>query len=452
MTTSPSEPQSNFLEKMRQQFDFGPYPRFPIEKVPDDNINELFIHNLATPYYLRYGKTVDSKGKLILDAGCGTGYRALVLAMANPEAEIVGIDVSPKSIELAQKRLEYHGYGDRVKFHVLAIEDLPQLGLQFDYINCDEVLYFFDDIARGLAALKSVLAPMGIIRSNLHSRLQRGLYFHAQELFLDVMGLGEDDAPELAMPIVVETMKALKSNVVLKQQTWKSFYEDEDNETGKEQILANYLLKGDQGYRISDLFAALQRANLAFLSMVDWRHWNVTDLFQEPDDLPAYLAMGLADSPPETLLTMYELLHPVHRLLDFWCCHPSAETATVPVDSWALADWNSAQVSLHPQLKTDQVRQAALQAIGQHEALVISNFLNRPTLKPVSINSSVVALLLQLWEGPKLFPDLVEFWQRIHPMNMVTLKPIALQAAAQQVASVLGKLEVFLYVLPEQSL
>lgn len=450
MTPSFSEPQADFLEKMRQQFDFGPYPRYPIEKAPDDNINELFIHSLATPYYLRYGKTLDTKGKLILDAGCGTGYRALVLATANPGAEVVGIDVSPKSIELAQQRLDYHGYGDRVKFYVLSIEDLPQLGLQFDYINCDEVLYFFDDIARGLAALKSVLAPTGIIRANLHSRLQRGLYFHAQELFLNVMGLGEDDAPELAMPIVVETMKALKSNVLLKQQTWKSFYEDENNETGKEQILANYLLKGDRGYRISDLFEALRQANLAFLSMVDWRHWNVMDLFQDPDDLPAYLAMGLADSPLETLLTMYELLQPVHRLLDFWCCHPSAEAEVVPVGSWKLVDWNSAQVSLHPQLKTDQVRRAAMNAIGKHEALVISNFLSRPTLKPVSIDSGVTALLLQLWEEPKTFPALVDFWQRIYPINMVTLEPITPQTAAQQVASALSKLEVFLYVMPEQ--
>lgn len=450
MPPSSSESQADFLAKMRQQFDVGPYPRCPIEKNPTNNINELFIHNLATPYYLRYGKSINCNGKLILDAGCGTGYRALVLAMANPGAEVVGIDVSPKSIELAQQRIDYHGYGDRVKFHVLAIEDLPQLELQFDYINCDEVLYFFDDISRGLAALKSVLTPTGIIRANLHSRLQRGLFFHAQELFLEIMGLGEDDASEMAMPIVIETMKAIKPGVVLKQQTWKSFYEDEENEAGKEQILANYLLKGDQGYRIRDLFSALEKANLDFLSMVDWRRWNVLDLFQDPDDLPAYLAMGLADSPPETLLTMYELLNPVHRLLDFWCCHPAAEIEVAPVSNWELADWMTAQVILHPQLKTDNVQEAARTAIDQHEALVLSNFLSHSTLKPVSVDSSVVALLLQLWNGPQSFVTLVNFWQQTHPMNLITLEPTSPEAAAQQVANTLSKLEVFLYVLPEQ--
>jgi len=449
MSNLPSESQSAFLEKMRRQFDFGPYPRYPIDKAPDGNINELFIHSLATPHYLRYGKSIDGHGKLILDAGCGTGYRALVLAMANPDSEVIGIDISPTSIELAQQRLDYHGYSDRVKFHVLAIEDLPQLGLQFDYINCDEVLYFFDDISRGLAAFKSVLKPTGIIRANLHSLLQRGLFFNAQELFA-VMGLMEDDSSELAMPIVIETMKALKSNVVLKQQTWKHFYEDENNESGKEQILANYLLRGDQGYRIKDLFEALQRANLAFLSMVDWRSWNLVDLFQEPDNLPAYLAMGLADSPPETQLTMYELLNPVHRLLDFWCCQPTIDTEIFPVNNWGLADWMTAQVSLHPQLKTDNVRQAAIAAIGKQEALVISNFLSLPTLKPVSVDSGVAALLLQLWNSPQPFAALVNFWQQTHPINLITLEPTSPEAAAQQVADALGKLEVFLYVLPEQ--
>lgn len=58
MTIPPSDSQSDFLGKMRRQFDFGPYPRYPIEKIPQNNINELFIHSLTTPYYLRYGQSV----------------------------------------------------------------------------------------------------------------------------------------------------------------------------------------------------------------------------------------------------------------------------------------------------------------------------------------------------------------------------------------------------------
>lgn len=449
MTTPSSESQAEFLERMRRQFDFGPYPRNPIDKAPRKNSNELFSHNLITPYYLRYQKTIDTTGKTILDAGCGTGYKALVLANANPGAKIVGIDLSPKSIDLARQRIAYHNHQDSVEFHVLAIEEVAQLGLRFDYINCDEVLYFFDDIARGLSILKSVLKPEGIIRANLHSKLQRGAFFQAQELF-NLMGLMDSEAEEMAISVVSEMMKELKSDAILKKVTWTPELEKTDSDEGKEILLANYLLQGDKGYRVADMFDALRRSGLDFISLTDWRRWNVSDLFKEPDNLPSYLAMGLADSTPETALTIYELLNPVHRLIDFWCTHSLQEAESLPVAEWTLGEWLNSRVTLHPQLRTEAFQKAALEAIQQNGPFVISTFLSLPTINPVSISYDVAALLLQLWDGPQPFAALVTFWQQTHPVNLLTLEPITPEAAAQQVADALSKLEVFLYVLPEQ--
>ncbi len=449
MTVPSSESQADFLERMRRQFDFGPYPRYPIETVPSEEGNELFILNLVTPYYLRHGRVVDTAGRFILDAGCGTGYKALALAKANPGAKVIGIDLSPRSIELAQQRFAYHGLQDRAEFYVLSIDDVAQLSLQFDYINCDETLYFFDDISQGLSALTTVLKPEGIIRANLHGKLQRQDFFQAQELFR-LMGLMDDGTEEIALPIVMEIMKELKPEVLLKSRAWRPHFEDIESEESKEIVLANHLLKGDRGYRISEMFDALNRANLSFLSLVDWRYWNVSDLFKEPDNLPSYLAMGLADSSPETALTIYELLHPVHRLLNFWCTHPRQGTEAVPVAEWTLNDWLKAQVTLHPQLRTEAFQKEALDAIQTNGLCVVSKFLSLPTLSPVTINYDVAALLLQLWDGPKPFTALVNFWQCTHPVSLITLSPITPEVAAQQVADALSKLEVFLYVLPEQ--
>ncbi|PZO40296.1 MAG: SAM-dependent methyltransferase [Shackletoniella antarctica] len=437
--------QSAFLETMRRQFDFGPYPRHPIDQSPRNEPNELFVYNLVTPYYLRDQRVISTEGKLILDAGCGTGYKALTLALANPGARVVGVDISPKSVELAQQRLEHHGLKDSVELQVLAIEDLPQLGMAFDYINCDEVLYFFDDIARGLAALKSVLKPEGIIRANLHSALQRAIFFRAQELF-GLMGLMEPDAEEMAIPIVVETMKALNGGIDLKKRSWLPKYETDDN---AEALLANHLLQGDKGYRIADLFAALQKADLAFVSMLNWRHWEVADLFNEPDNLPAYLAMGLADSSIQDRLTLYELLHPVHRLLDFWCGHPSDTPSPTPLAEWDIATWQTAQVTLHPQLLTDKVRAAATEAIYKRQPLMLSEFLNLPTLNPVPVDSGVAALLLGLFNGPMAFAALVDHWRTLRSVDWVTLEPVSVEAAQQQVIEMLSSLETFLYVLVE---
>jgi ubiquinone/menaquinone biosynthesis C-methylase UbiE len=79
-------------------------------------------------------------------------------------------------LHLARQRLRYHGF-ENLEFYTLAAEELPSLNLQFDYINCDEVLYLLSDPVAGLKAMQSVLKPDGIIRANLHSSLQREFYF-----------------------------------------------------------------------------------------------------------------------------------------------------------------------------------------------------------------------------------------------------------------------------------
>lgn len=174
--------QSLILEKIRQQFDSSPYPRIPLEQSPKDNAYQLYIHNLVTAFYRRDRQVIDTTDRLILDAGCGSGYKSLILAEANPNAKIIGVDISSESVKLAEQRLKYHGF-DNAEFHCLSIEDLSDLGYQFDYINCDETLYLMPDPAIALAAMKSVLKADGIIRANLHSALQRLKLYRAQQMF-----------------------------------------------------------------------------------------------------------------------------------------------------------------------------------------------------------------------------------------------------------------------------
>ena len=209
---------SELQEQIRQQFDVVTYPRKPLEKSPKNDYESLYIHNLVTPYYLRNQQVIETEGKVILDAGCGSGYNALVLAEANPGAKIVGIDISEKSIELAKKRLQYHGF-DNCEFYVMPMENLPSLGLEFDYINNDEVLYLLPDIVVGLQAMKSVLRPNGIIRTNVHSSLQRHYYYRAQEIF-KMMGLMNDKPGQMEGEIARETIEALHDSNILKRQVW----------------------------------------------------------------------------------------------------------------------------------------------------------------------------------------------------------------------------------------
>jgi 2-polyprenyl-3-methyl-5-hydroxy-6-metoxy-1,4-benzoquinol methylase len=434
--------ESDLIDQIRQQFDNTPYPRIPLEQSPKDNSELLYLHSLVTAYYFRNRKVINTSGKVILDAGCGTGYKSLVLALANPGAKIVGIDLSEESVKLAEQRLQYHRVAN-AEFYALKIEELPTLGLQFDYINADEVLYLLPDAIAGLQAMKSVLTPDGIIRTNLHSSNGRAGVFRAQAAF-KAMGLMDGCPGELEVEIVRETMEALQDGVALKAFTWNP-----DRSKDEGWIMVNYLFVGDKGCTIPEVFAMLRGADLEFINMVAWRRWELMDLFKDPDDLPPFLAMSLPETSLEERLHLFDLLHPLHRLFDFWCGNPDQAEDFVPVAEWTEAQWQSARVHLHPQLRTSQIREDLSNSIDSQTPFEISRYIIVPTLASVTIDSAIAACLLPLWEGPQSVVSLLEQWLQIRSQMAVNLEPVIEQTAFGEVKEMLIRLEVCLYVLLE---
>jgi len=93
----------------------------------------------------------DLSGKRILDAGCGTG--AFSIACARRGAEVLGIDLSPSLVSLAQDRspIELH---DKIRFRsgdMLSVEKH-----RFDYVIAVDSLIHYQakDIVRALSQLQ----------------------------------------------------------------------------------------------------------------------------------------------------------------------------------------------------------------------------------------------------------------------------------------------------------
>lgn len=433
---------TELIEKIRKQFDTAPFPRVPIEKSPLNESYSLYIHNLVTPYYLRNQKVIDTQGKVILDAGCGSGYKSLVLATANPGAKIVGIDMSQESVNLARQRLQYHGC-DNAEFYALSIDELPSLGMEFDYINNDEVLYLLPDPVAGLQAMKSVLRPDGIIRTNLHSAMQRFFYFRAQEVF-KMMGLMDANPGEDEIELARDTMKALKDEVFLKQKTWRAEFEKDD-----ERILVNYLLQGDKGYTIPEMFSALRAADLELVSMVGWRSWELMSLFKEPDNLPVFLGLTLPEISIEERLHLFDLLSPTHRLLDFWCGHPSQAKSFMPVDEWTRDDWCQARAHLHPQLRTQTFKEDLIARLSNSQLFDMSRHLSLMEGSLI-VQSTMASCLLPLVEGAQPVTLLADRLEKLSPVHPITLEPISDEEAMEAIAQLLSPLESFGYVLLER--
>lgn len=443
MENSPDNISDDIWEKVRQQYDFIPYPEKPIETPIGEDDNLLFVHNLATIYYLAKKQAINPAGKVILDAGCGTGWTSLVLAAANPGARVVGVDLSPKSVALAAERLQYHGF-DNTEFIALAIEDLPKLAIEFDYINCDQVLSFLPDPALGLKAMKSVLKPEGIIRANLHSSLQRAALYRAQA-GLKILGLMEGNPEDLEIGIALEIMENLKEEVDLKVRTWQQA-KDKSEGLKKSFIIRDFLLQGDRGYTIPEMFAAIRKAELEFLGMVNEQQWRFLDLFKDSEDPLAFLAFTLPEMSVEERLHLFELFHPVHRLLDFWCDRSGAIGANISLADCGLEDWQKFRFRLHPLLCLPQVQEKLLASFQQQQPLDLGSYLSPTIENPFLVQSLEIRCLLALQDGSQSFESLAELWIEAHPTINSEIGEIAI-AALQEL---LGRLEAVAFVLIER--
>ena len=403
-------------DKIRPQFDTLPYPDYPLEMSPRNTPDDLATHNCVIPHYWRDHHVIDPAGKWILDAGCGSGYQLLALAIANPGANIVGVDISPKSLELAQQRLAYHQIENPSHFHCLAIEELPDLPDRFDYINCDDVLYLLEDPVVGLQAMKSVLKPNGIIRTNMHSSLQRAEVYRVQQFFSQLGYLEGAPTPD-EIDATRQTMTTLNDWVISKRQTWRPQFEIND-----QAVLMNHLFRGDRGITLAEFFALLQKADLEFITMVNWRRWNLEKLFKNIEKLPTAVAQSLAEMSTEQQLHMFELLHPVHRLLDLYCGHPGQKLQRAPVAEWHDSLWQRATVCLHPQLNTHAFRQAVVTATEKLELIPFDKYLllSNPG---INVDSAFASCLLSLLESPQTVASLQAQWLEVCPPDWLTRSP-----------------------------
>ncbi|NEQ43792.1 MAG: class I SAM-dependent methyltransferase [Leptolyngbya sp. SIOISBB] len=430
--------------KVRLQFDALPYPNLPLEQTPGDHPTYLSAHSCVIPYYLRDHQVIDPQDKWILDAGCGSGYKAMALALANPGAYIVGVDISANSIELAKQRVEYHGLANSIEFHCLPLEELPALGQAFDYINCDETLYLLPDPAAGLKALQVVLKPTGILRANLHSRLQREDCYRAQALFKQ-FGCLQAAVNQAEIALVRQTMASLQDWVMTKRLLWN---QNPEVQTNDEMIAANFLLRNDQGFTMEEFSALLRQANLELINMVNWREWNLEKLFKNVEDLPIAIALGLADMSFEEQLYMFELLHPTHRLLDLYCGHPGQGRDRPPLEDWTMTQWQRAKVYLHPQLCTQKfadILTAGTRRLGTlalHEHFPIGN-------QKLNLDDSIAGCLYPLIKQPLMMSELCDRWQQIHPVEPTTLAPVDPSQVFLTMQNILIQLETAGYILIE---
>jgi SAM-dependent methyltransferase len=173
-------------DPIRDFYTSHPFPP-PVENLDraremwrDENIHRA-EHHLLWPDK-EYRAELD-----VLVAGCGT-WQAAKYAICHPAARVVGIDVSPTSLEHTERLKQSHNLTN-LETRQLGIESVAELDQRFDLIICTGVLHHLVDPDAGLRALRSVLNPGGAMYLMVYAPYGRAGVYMVQE-YCRRLGIG----------------------------------------------------------------------------------------------------------------------------------------------------------------------------------------------------------------------------------------------------------------------
>ncbi len=126
------------------------------------------------------------EGDTVLDLGAGAGNDCFVArAETGPTGKVIGVDFTPKMIELARQNAEKRGFNN-VEFRQGDIEELPVSDNTVDVVVSNCVLNLVPDKAKVFSEIRRVLRPGGhfsisdvVLRGDLPKKLQDAAEMYA---------------------------------------------------------------------------------------------------------------------------------------------------------------------------------------------------------------------------------------------------------------------------------
>jgi SAM-dependent methyltransferase len=319
-----TDPRADVVSRQYERWRY-PRPIADLEALPDGNwfwFDPSHFHRMLWP-------DRDYKPDLdILIAGCGTN-QAAVFAYRNPGAKVVGVDISRPSLDHQQYLKDKHGLWN-LELHLLPIEELPTLGLDFDLIVSTGVLHHLAEPKVGMKALGACLRPDGAIGLTLYAKYGRTGVELLQSVFRE-MGLRQDDA---SVQIVKETIAVLPAAHPLRTY----FNTEGDWELQFDAAVVDTFLHGrDRSYDVDDCIDLVTSAGLEF------QGWLINSPYYPHNwfapGTAAYDAVGAL--PERKLWSAMERLHTMSACHFFMACRPERpkENYTIDFSTPAAADY-----------------------------------------------------------------------------------------------------------------
>jgi SAM-dependent methyltransferase len=253
----------------------------------------------------------------ILVAGCGAN-QAACFAFTNPSAKVVGVDVSQPSLDHQQYLKDKHGLKN-LELHLLPIEELSALGLDFDLVVCIGVLHHLADPAKGMQALAGCLRRDGVASVMLYGKYGRIGVDLLASVFGE-LGLGQDDS---SVQVVQETVSVLPAE----HPVW-SYLKNSTDLNADTSVVDTFLHGRQRCYTVTECIDLVTSAGLVF------QDWHFKSLYypQESYALPDRLLSALNALPDIEIWSFMERLQALNTSHCFVACRPDRPKADYAID------------------------------------------------------------------------------------------------------------------------
>ena len=158
------------------------------------------LHDI-NPLRLQYiDSLVSLKSKRVLDVGCGGGI--LSESMANIGAQVTGIDLGEKALNVA--KLHSLESGTALDYQLKSVEQLAaEQPASFDVVTCMEMLEHVPDPAAVVAACAQLVKPNGIVFFSTINRNPKAYLFAVigAEYVLNMLPKGTHDYAKFITPV-----------------------------------------------------------------------------------------------------------------------------------------------------------------------------------------------------------------------------------------------------------
>ncbi|APV50923.1 methyltransferase type 12 [Betaproteobacteria bacterium GR16-43] len=252
-------------DPVRSQYEALPYPtRDPAEE--KQRLLRTWLDDLPMiSHYGFGGRAPFGKGFRALVAGGGTGDATVYLAeqLRATDAEIVHLDFSRTSLELARRRVEARGLAN-VRFVHESLLDLPKLDLgRFHYINSVGVLHHLPDPDEGLRALLGSLDEGGAMGLMVYGTVGRAGVYQMQSLMR--LAIGEEGELRKRIAAAKDLLGVVPaSNWFMRGGDLYS-----DHRVSDAGLVDLLLHPQDRGYTVEELFAWLEDGHGLHLELTD---------------------------------------------------------------------------------------------------------------------------------------------------------------------------------------